>query len=304
MGQALFSVAPSSAANKLDVKQVDDSKIGSLPSNLTSLAAFEHGKSTYVLGYEKSTGKATVFEAYDEASGTFMKEIGSDALPSGSAIVEPFHVARQPWFLTYDPASEYGEFVEVGADLSLKPVSYKAPIGTGFSTVHPFAYRYGMYFVAYDIENGHVARYQLSVPAGGPMYAAKTWTDLWAQGWTRFAFFEFGGEIFFIKTNLKHEKVNIDHFMDNANEGSHPVLDIDVPAQMAGLHAVSTFSNARGDPYFVTYRSNGEMTYNRFYGNCLGWTVEANSNSIANASLLCPFTVGAKNFVLLYAGAS
>ena len=94
------------------------------------------------------------------------------------------------------------------------------------------AYRNSVYIVMYAFDTGKYKKYQLFTPANTALYPTVDLVRHLGQTWTRFAFFQFGGENFFIKTNLAHKKVNIDHFMDDANEGSHPVLNTPAPTDM------------------------------------------------------------------------
>ncbi|MDY8138715.1 hypothetical protein [Aquimarina sp. 2201CG5-10] len=291
--------AVDSGSGKLVINTIDSDKISAMPKGLKTFANFNLNDKSYVVGFDPSAKKAYTFQSQNEKTGEFLNQVSSCDISFGTTNVETFYLAGRPMLLTYDPSSEYAQFIEISDTLELISI-YSAKIGKGLSTTKPFAYRFGIFFVAYDIENGSVNKYQLSVPANQKLYATKTWSDKWAQGWTRFSFFQLGGENFFIKTNIKYDKVNIDHFMDDPDESSHPVANIPAPPQMQGLQDVAAFTNKIGNAFFATYRDNGEVTFNSIHGNCLGWTDEVQEKAAAGATTILPFTVGTDNYVLVY----
>jgi len=56
----------------------------------------------------------------------------------------------------------------------------------------------------------------------------------------------------------------------------------------------------RGNPYFVTYMKNGATTFNRFHGDCRGWTEEASLSTVKGADIVAPFKVKDAQYVLIY----
>jgi hypothetical protein len=122
-----------------------------------------------------------------------------------------------------------------------------------------------------------VAMYTLSVTATSPkdmppLFALAVWSHQWAKGWTRFAFFQFGGENFFLKTNTVKPNVNIDHVVDGLAGGTVEVAtNMNLPdAQQVDI--VRSMTVGHGDPYFVAYKKNGTAALYRFYSDCQGWT--------------------------------
>ena len=65
------------------------------------------------------------------------------------------------------------------------------------------------------------------------------------------------------------------------------------------LQIVQPFYLGNGDPYFVTYKSNGEVTLFRFHSDCLGWTQVADLSSKSGASQMVPLATGGKVFLLV-----
>ncbi|MBO3696962.1 hypothetical protein [Roseivirga sp. E12] len=291
--------ATASSDGQFSADQVDPTMVYNLPTGTSAVANYQLNGETYLVAFNATNSSATTFQAYDEKSGMYLIQVATEKIDFGCAIVEPFYLAGQPMLICYDGSnSEYANFIQVADDFTLTSV-YDAKIGEGNTTVKPFAWRYGVFFIAYNMNTGDVAKYQLSVPSSQGLYAETVWTDGWAQGWTRFSFFQMGGENFFIKTNVKYNKVNVDHFMDGADEPSHPVLNIDAPDQMRGLAAVSAFTDAKGFPYFATYRDTGEMTFNGIYGSVLGWDVESTVTAGAGLSVLNTFMIKDQNFTLV-----
>ncbi|OEK01199.1 hypothetical protein BFP97_06600 [Roseivirga sp. 4D4] len=291
--------ATASSDGQFSADQVDPAMVNNLPAGTSAVANYQLNGETYIVAFNATNSTATTFQAYDEKSGKYLIQVATQKIDFGCAIVEPFYMANSPMLICYDGTqSEYADFIQVADDFSLTSV-YGAKIGEGNTTVKPFAWRYGLFFIAYNMNTGDVAKYQLSVPSSQALYSETVWTDGWAQGWTRFSFFQMGGENFFIKTNVKYNKVNVDHFMDGADEPSHPVLNIDAPDQMRGLTAVSAFTDAKGFPYFATYRDTGEMTFNGIYGSVLGWDVEATVTAEKGLSVLNTFIIKDQNYTLV-----
>ncbi len=299
MATLLFRV---NSGTPFSVDEIPANQINELPEGIDTMCTFAMKNAQGELDFFLLTynGSSKIVEIYQpQKDNKYIVQVTTGELASAPTIIHAFSIAQQPWLLTYNPTSKYAVFYSVESDFTILE-RYQAKIGEGYSTVHPFAYRFGIFFVAYNIKSGAVDRYQLMVPSHGYLHAQSTWTDQWAHGWTRFAFFQMGGENYFIKTNIDYHKVNIDHFMDDPTEGSHPVCNIDVPDQMKGLQNVAAFTNGIGDPYFATYRANGEMTFNKFHGNGLGWTILHKLTSSANAQLLQPIDQSTDNLVLLY----
>ncbi len=293
------NTATTSTDGQFSALPVDPEMLNSLPTGVSAVASFQLNGETYFTTFDASSDTATTFQAFDEKSGKFFTQVATQKNDLGCAIVEPFYLAGRPMLICYDGTkSEYADFIQIGDDFSLTKV-YSAKIGEGNTTVKPFAWRFGLFFIAYNMNTGDVAKYQLSVPSSQALYSETVWTDSWAQGWTRFSFFQMGGENFFIKTNVKYNKVNVDHFMDGADEPSHPVLNIDAPDQMRGLTAVAAFTDAKGFPYFATYRNTGEMTFNGIYGSILGWNVDGNGTASKDLNVLNALTIKDQNYILV-----
>lgn len=297
---AIYSIQPGKTANTLTVEQVWSKTEGTLPEGYTSILPFTISKKPYMLMYDKTTHEVDI---YLTKNTTWMDRVASHDLDSDFDILNPLLLANQPHILAYNAKSGKFEFFRIEQDLTLSLLyTYSKTYGddatTGYTTVQPFSYRGPVYYLCYNFDTGRVAVYELSVPETKPLKTTNVYLHQWAQGWTRFAFFEFGGENFFLKTNTKYLDVNIDHIVDDPSQGSHPVgTHLNLPQD---LDAVAAFSMDGGDPYFVTYKKSGETTFNRIHGDCLGWTQEAALSTVKDADLVVPFEIDSSNYVLIY----
>ncbi|HYN89226.1 MAG TPA: hypothetical protein VER55_11875, partial [Ardenticatenaceae bacterium] len=94
---------------------------------------------------------------------------------------------------------------------------------------------------------------------------------------------------------------NIDHFLDDPSQGT-----VEVGTQLDLHNALEldfggSFYLGHGDPYFLTYmQKDGATTFNRFWGNCQGWTTEASQTTIAGATHIVPLQLGDQCAVLFY----
>ena len=292
---ALFNLK--TGTGEISVHPIDSGKINSIADNIQCMDSFPMNGIPYIIAFEKNTGICHIYRAYD-TDGIFLKEIEQTRSVNTSSIAI-LNTEKGPLCLAYDGSSGIVTFLKITPGLAPVQV-YKRNVGTGITTLKTFTYRKQLFFITYNMETGHVSKYEVSVDTSGTISAKEVWNDGWAQEWTRFSFFRLGAENFFIKTNLKYKKVNIDHFMDNAGEGSHPVLNIDAPPQMAGLNNVNAFTGPKGFPFFATYRTNGEVTLNRIYGNCLGWDMEKQFNTDPHRSLMLALTINNENYLLIY----
>ncbi len=131
------------------------------------------------------------------------------------------------------------------------------------------------------------------------------WAHPWAPGWTRFAFFQFGGENFFLKTNVGNSKklnVNIDHVLDTLSAGTAEVGTQLTLADALELNNVEPFTLGAGDPYFATYISkSGTLTLNRFHSDCLGWTTVAKFDGEPGTRVMAPVRTSDRNVFLVLA---
>src|SRR5680860_33402 len=174
--------APSPPNSPFSVLKIDNSLLQDLPGDLSAMTSYHLNGQSYLLGFNVKKGTVNTYAVYDHSDNRYFKPVGSSSINDQPESIASFYIAGMPWLLTYNPASSYAVFYSIASDFS--PVErYRAKIGEGFSTVQPFSYRFGLYFVAYSIKTGQVRRFQLSVPSQDFLHADLTWSDLWAHGW-------------------------------------------------------------------------------------------------------------------------
>jgi hypothetical protein len=225
-------------------------------------------------------------------------------------IIEPFVLGNVPHLLAYTSDDGQFSFIPLADDLSSKPpYEYQRRrepgITKGFDVAHPIAINGAVYYLCYSFEGGNVFIYSLSVtasssPRSAPLISQPVWLHQWARKWTRFAFFELGGESFFLKTNVGKLNVNIDHVRDNPAEGTVEVGTYLALEDALEIDICRSFYLGGGNPYFVTYMKNGKTTVNRFNGDCLGWTQEINSTTLEGAGAIIPIQLEDKCLLLFY----
>ena len=300
---ALYSIEQASEANTLNVTALTG--ISGLDASFSLLFTFDLEDKDYLVGFDPN---ALMFVFYqintdpgEACSAVVFEKISTADSDTAWDSVSPFLLGGNPCFIAYNQESGLIRMYGIAQDLSITILlDYKRDATKGLTTVAPFTYRYGVYMVAYDNENGEVNYYQLTVPSDDALYMTSIWSDKWAKGWTRFAFFKWGGENFFLKQNPVYNNVNIDHIMSDPTEGSHPVgthLDLEMD-----LNIIVTFTLPDENPYFVAYKNDGTATFNRFNGSGQSWQLEANETILANANQLIPFSISDVTYLLVYGG--
>src|SRR6185295_18798465 len=229
----LCAVSPGSAYNQMQTALYSASTGDGLPDDYTAfvpIASGGSGEAGSVAAYASGTGRLDIYAVPGPGQG-FAAPIGSQTHASGWDLLLPFSLGSQAMALGYSAASGTFEFY------GLSGVTFKArnhftgssPGTAGFTTVLPFldwdgSTPSGSYMLCYDSNTGQAAIYQLSAGESGKVEVALVWqpSELWAEGWERFGLFQLGPENFFLKTNVVHDTVYIDHVMDEASLGTHP----------------------------------------------------------------------------------
>lgn len=189
-----------------------------------------------------------------------------------------FMLGGQLHLLAYNSNEGLLDFYQVNADHFQHQLGYKKTYGDttdGFTTVRCLSYRDLSLVMAYNKTTGNSRLYELSVPPFKPLSVNMVWQSEWAKGWDNLSFFSLGGENFFFKMNPRYNAVNIDHYMDNPKEGSHPV-GTGLPLSMETT-LTETVHLPEG-PGFIAYEAaSGKLSASRFHSDCLGWTEQASS---------------------------
>ncbi len=303
----IYQIQESNKPNTLDVKEVVSSS--AISSSYANLSPIVVKGQTYLLGYNSTANHLDIFE-FSGASPWLKAVPAKPKIQSGLSIIEPFTIGNRSDIAGYEPKKGIFYLYSVGDDLSLSKKPYEffrnhePSLTQGFTTLKSFTSFGQVVFLGYNGSNGYVALYTLSVtatspPDSPPLLLTPAWAHNWAKGWTRFAFFQLGGENFFLKTNTDKPNVNIDHIMDGLSTGTAEVGTNLNLKDAQKLSIVQPFYLGNGDPYFVTYKSDGTVTLFRFHSDCLGWTQVAGLKSKSNASQMIPLATGGKLFLLI-----
>ncbi len=290
--------------NTLAVKQVASTDDLNKYASLSSLTV--KGQA-YLFGYNPSSDRLDIYQ-FSNVSPWVRKVPAQPKVGSGLDIIEPFVIGNRPHLMCYTAKNGTFDLFALDDEFSVsKPSrfyrSHEPGLTQGFTTIKPFACFGQVVFLGYNGENGHVAMYTLAVIPTSPddtppLRMSAVWSHQWAKGWTRFAFFQFGGENFFLKTNTWKPNVNIDHVLDNLSGTVQVGTNLDLKNAQQ-LEIVQPVNPENRDPYFVTYEKSGEVTLNRFNGNCLGWITVASFKSKENATQVIPIEVNGSMYFLV-----
>jgi hypothetical protein len=216
----------------------------------------------------------------------------------GWDFVDGFTFSNTPYVMTY--RADVGVFGFYSLDSSLAVNgSYEysrshAPAAThGFTMVRPFEIADGVMIMGYSSDTGAICVYRLaarvsSPPSAAPIAMHTVRDQLWTPGWTRFAFFTLGGEVFFLKTNVKYPNVNIDHVLDSAEQGTSEVATNLSLEDFLTLSIVESFAIDNGHPHFVAYRPDGLAVIYRIHSTARGWSRIAEAQTESNAIAFAP----------------
>ena len=291
--QTLLSVTVSKGSTTLDTVDVTN-----FPTHSSVSCAFESQSSSYSVFYNSTAKTIDIYEN-GSAAGSHFTLKKSTAVKYPIDLLEAFTLAGNIYFTAYDTSSKYINFYALNSDFSVSEV-YSGYIGNTYTMIKPLAYRNSVFFMAYDHTSGDVSKYQIMSTSNHPIYITQVWSDTWAKQWHRFAFFQYGGENFFIKANTLHSKVNIDHLEDDLIKGSHPVLDVAAPADMLSAVSVKTYSDNDGNAFFVEAQPGGSLKLNQVHPSCRGWTeLTSNSDVQTSISSVLPYKVADKYYILV-----
>lgn len=302
----LYAMAPSGKSNELTVSTAWTQSGGELAPGFVQMTKFDWNGAPHLLGVD-AKGAGAVYRLSDKAPAKVASKID---FGGPSDIVTSLVIGNRLHVVAYQSDKGLLRFYAIGDDLSLSPpyeyYRMRPPgITNGWTVLQPLTYLNHVYYATYNFNSGAVDLFSLSVTASstGGVPALDTenvWSWTWAKGWTRFAFFTFGGENFFLKTNTMKPNVNIDHLNTDPNSRSNEVgtqMDLEDAQQ---LDIARAFYQAGGTPYFLTYMKSGKTTFNRVHGDCLGWTTEARLTAVTNATQIVTYEIGDRAFALFY----
>ena len=309
----LYSIAPTSGGGGVTVAPTwtqDDG--GPLVAGYTHLAPLPLGGKTLLLAVAPG-GAASAFSVDD--GGTGLTAVGpAFNLGADFDLIEPFLLGNATYLLAYTAASGQMSFFTLSGDLALGTPPYtffrtRPPsVSKNFTVAKPIVVGGLVYILGYSRTSGAVDAYSLAVTAtpqpgtatGSPaLLAAPVWDHEWAKDWTHFAFFTLGSENFFFKINTGKLNVNIDHVLDTPVLGTVEVGTYLQLEDALALDVVRSFTLG-GDPYFVTYKSDGTTVVRRFRGDCQGWSQQASLSTVAGATDIVPLNGGDEKVYALF----
>lgn len=300
----IYSIENTEKRDELNISKLGTS---SLSSAYTSTCVLTVKGVKYLLGYNKTSGKTDTYALSDKAP--FLSSVDNEInLNVAWDIIEPFYIANKPHLLCYQSKNGHMYFFPITERLkSEHPLHFyhhRSPYTTDLTEVKPLVSQGQVFVLGYNGENGFVNIWTVSATSVSngylpPLAVNVVWAHQWAKGWTRFAFFTWGNENFFLKTNTWKPNVNIDHVWNDLTKGTNEVGSHLKLKDDQTLDIVHPFEVGPGDPFFLTYLAKtGETNFNRVHGDCLGWTTCATENLVTNATHIIPYRLGNVNYAL------
>jgi hypothetical protein len=302
----VFSAALGASLSAANVKQLG---VAELAGEYSIVAPLLVNNSPYLIAYNPAAATADVYEV--TASAPYLS-LSKTKLAIGKVKdkLNVFTLGNLPYLSVYTAKNGVFQVYSVGRDLSLsKPYEFyrnhELALSQNFSTLKFFV-QFGQVIALGYRDDGYVATYTASIvntsPAGyPPLLLTPVWSHMWAPGWTRFAFFSLGGELFFLKTNTKKLNVNIDHVLDTLSSGTTEVgtlLQNQLPDALK-ITNVEPLLMGNSDPWFVTYiSSTGAATLNRIHSDCLGWTQGASFKAPTGGTTVTPLLAGGQTLLV------
>ncbi|MBX2875462.1 MAG: hypothetical protein KTR30_25320 [Saprospiraceae bacterium] len=300
----IYKIETTAERDKLDVNELASTQ---LQAEYTSMTILKVNGTAYLLGYIKEIGTT---DMYKISEGAPYFDFTKSQLDLGKEwdIVEPFYMANKPHLMCYQSKNGHMYFFPISNKLSSEhPLHFyhtRYPYTTDLYEVKPLVSQGQVFVIGYNQTNGYVNIWTVSATSNSsgdspPLQVEVIWAHQWAKGWTRFAFFTWGNENFFLKTNTWKPNVNIDHVWDDLSKGTNEVGSHLKLKDDQILNIVRPFEVGPGDPYFLTYlEKTGESNFNKVHGDCLGWTTCATENSVKGAKHIVPYRIGEINYAL------
>jgi len=302
----IYAIQTTSDLDKLELEHQGEASLG---RTYTSCTVQMVGSQLVLFAYDKTSQRMDTYALCEKSP--WLEPIENRLSLGGPwDAIEAFQIGNCPHLMCYQSKSGEFDFVPVSDMLESAPaLKYshpRAPLTSGFTTVAMLSALGQVCFFGYNGENGDVNLYTLSVTATSsakqpPLVGHNVWSWQWAKGWTRFAFFTFGGENFFLKTNTWKPNVNIDHIPSAAfSTGTNEVGSYLELKDAQKLDIVRPFYAAGALPHFLTYiASSGVTTLNRIHGDCMGWTTVAESRTQTAAQQIVPYAIGNTTYLIM-----
>tara|TARA_B110000211_G_C14085829_1_gene556643 strand:+ start:2375 stop:3301 length:927 start_codon:yes stop_codon:yes gene_type:complete len=278
-----------------------------MAASYTSVTTIKAKGNQYLLGYQATTGTTDTYLL--SAKSPFLSKV-EKTLVFGKDWdkIEPFYMANKPHIMCYQSKNGHMYFYPITDDLKTEhPLHFyhtRTPLTTDLTEVKPLVSQGQVFVLGYNHLNGFVNIWTVSATSTStgnqpPLAVDVEWAHQWAKGWTRFAFFTWGNENYFLKTNDWKPNVNIDHIWDDLSKGTNEVGSHLTLKDDQDLNIVHPFYVGPGDPYFLTYlEKTGESTFNRIHGDCMGWTTCATETGVPKTTQIIPYRIGESNFAI------
>lgn len=298
---AIYMVARQKGSGGLSISQTWSSNKGNSGFNAgySDFTTAVVDGDTLLLAADPAAKHIDIYLPATDGSGLTLKQ--QNTVEIGYHALSGFTIAGVPHVVAYEPESGKVDFYRIDNDLGLTKIySFCRTYGlvtSGWTTMQAYQYRGTMLLLGYDNTNGAVAIYQLQVTATSPLSVSCVWKDTWAKSWTRFCFFRMGGENFFLKSNTLYKHVFIDHLMDNADEGSHPVGK-HLPEAFLDMSAAQTFA-FDGNIFAIACKDTDATIY-RIQADCQSMTEEATFDTVPDASRIVSIEQGGNTLLLVY----
>ncbi len=305
MGNAtLYTINETEQLNQLII--TDEGTV-SLANSYSSIFTISINNTQLLIGYNSDSGDVDSYEL--TASSPWVKPVANElSFGTGWDHIEPFYLMNQPYVCCYQATSGKMYFFPVTDEIKTEPPLHfyhtRYPYTTDLTEVKALVSQGQVFILGYNNENGYVNIWTVSATSRSdgnnpPIVVNSVWAHQWAKGWNRFAFFTWGNENFFLKTNTWKPNVNIDHISDVLSSGTNEVgSHLDLKDDQL-LNIVRPFMVGNGEPYFLTYRAEtGESTFNRIHGNCLGWNTCATTACVKDASHIVNYRIDETNYAL------
>jgi len=309
----LYEIAPSSNPSTVDVTTVWEQGGNGIADGLQNFISFPWEGGVLLMG---QAADGTVQSYRLTASAPYVTPLESNFDLRGPCdILKPFVIGSVQHLVAYRAESGKLAFHRVNPDRTLStPYEYyrlRSPgLTTGWTMLETITYLNMVYYVSYDAKTGAVELFNVNVTATGdgdtpPLQSLNVWSWQWARDWTRFAFFQLGGENFFFKINVgASPNVNIDHLCLDPNLRSNEVctrMNKQMPNNQDPTLIVRPLILYDGTPYLVNYvPGSGATIFYRVHPDCQGWSNEASVNTVSGASDIVTYRLEGRSFAFFH----